>query len=81
VILFNPSGEVTETTISNIAFRFSSDSSSPYITPRTSCGILEGVQRAELLEKGEIIEEVVRVEEVQEAVEVRFPSFLFLGRP
>jgi 4-amino-4-deoxychorismate lyase len=77
VILFNPSGEITETTISNIAFRFSGDPSTPYTTPRTSCGILEGVQRAELLEKGEIVEGVVRVDEVKQAIEVHFLSFLF----
>ncbi|BGP12407.1 hypothetical protein JCM10213v2_000323 [Rhodosporidiobolus nylandii] len=69
VILFNRAGEVTETTISNIAFRFSGNSATPFITPVSACGILEGVQRAELLEKGEVVEGVVKVEEVKRAVE------------
>ncbi|GAA6002739.1 hypothetical protein JCM10207_007652 [Rhodosporidiobolus poonsookiae] len=68
VILVNAAGEVTETSISNIAFRFSGDASAPYITPRSSCGLLEGVQRAELLEKGEIVEGVVTVQQLKEAV-------------
>ncbi|GAA5987664.1 hypothetical protein JCM11641_001186 [Rhodosporidiobolus odoratus] len=66
VILINSYGEITETTISNIAFRFKP--SGPYITPHSSCGLLEGVQRADLLEKGEIVEGVVTVQEVRKAV-------------
>ncbi|GAA5888915.1 hypothetical protein JCM6882_002902 [Rhodosporidiobolus microsporus] len=70
VILFNPAGQVTETTISNVAFRFSdSPGGGRFVTPRRECGLLEGVQRAELLEKGEIEEGVVMVEEVKAAVE------------
>ncbi|GAA6002712.1 hypothetical protein JCM10207_007639 [Rhodosporidiobolus poonsookiae] len=68
VILFNAADEVTETSISNIAFRFSDDTDAPYITPRSSCGLLEGVQRAELLEKGEIVEGVVTVQQLKDAV-------------
>ncbi|GAA5858732.1 hypothetical protein JCM8547_004961 [Rhodosporidiobolus lusitaniae] len=67
VVLFNSAGEVTETTIANIAFRFSSSSTDPFITPPSLSGLLEGVQRAELLEKGEIVERVVKVEEVNRA--------------
>ncbi|BGP12388.1 hypothetical protein JCM10213v2_000304 [Rhodosporidiobolus nylandii] len=69
VILFNLAGEVTETSISNIAFRFSSDPAAAYVTPASSCGLLEGVQRAELLEKGAVVEGVVKVEEVKKAAE------------
>ncbi|GAA5950631.1 hypothetical protein JCM21900_002533 [Sporobolomyces salmonicolor] len=67
VLLFNPRQELTETTIANAAFRFSP--TSPFITPRADCGLLEGVQRAELLEKGEVVEGVVTVEEVRKAAE------------
>ncbi|CEQ38794.1 SPOSA6832_00241 [Sporobolomyces salmonicolor] len=69
VLLFNPRQELTETTIANAAFRFSP--TKPFITPRADCGLLEGVQRAELLEKGEVVEGVVTVEEVRKAAEVR----------
>lgn len=74
VVLFNPRGEITETSISNLAFRFSRDPAAPFVTPRASSGLLEGVQRAELLEKGEVVEGVVTVDEVKKAVEVRFTS-------
>ncbi|GAA6063922.1 hypothetical protein JCM10212_003540 [Sporobolomyces blumeae] len=67
VILWNPRGEITETSISNVAFRFGGDASAEYVTPRRECGLLEGVQRAELLERGEIDEGVVTVEEVKRA--------------
>ncbi|GAA5895824.1 hypothetical protein JCM5296_006676 [Sporobolomyces johnsonii] len=67
VLLFNPRHELTETTIANVAFRFSP--TGPFITPRTDCGLLEGVQRAELLEKGEVVEGVVTIDEVRKAAE------------
>ncbi|KWU46782.1 D-aminoacid aminotransferase-like PLP-dependent enzyme [Rhodotorula sp. JG-1b] len=70
-VLFNPALEITETTISNIAFRFRSAEGKPFITPRTECGLLEGVMRAELLERGELVEGVVTLTEVKEATEVR----------
>lgn len=45
--------------------------SSPiYITPKTECGLLEGVMRAELLEKGEIVEGVLKLEDVRNAIRV-----------
>ncbi|GAA5888849.1 hypothetical protein JCM6882_002876 [Rhodosporidiobolus microsporus] len=70
VILFNPASQVTETTISNVAFRFTDAlGGGRSVTPRRECGLLEGVQRAELLEMGEVEEGVVTVEEVKAAVE------------
>jgi len=54
-ILINERGEITETTIMNVAvFR-----DGRWITPRTSCGLLPGIMREELLERGEIVEGVV----------------------
>ncbi|KAG0661865.1 hypothetical protein C6P46_003756 [Rhodotorula mucilaginosa] len=69
-VLFNPALEITETTISNIAFRFDSAKEKPFTTPKADCGLLEGVMRAELLERGELVEEVVTLAEVKEAAEV-----------
>ncbi|GAA5950405.1 hypothetical protein JCM3765_004535 [Sporobolomyces pararoseus] len=68
VILYNPKGEITETSISNIAFKFTRNPQDEvWITPNLSSGLLAGVKRAELLEKGEISEGVVTVERVLEA--------------
>jgi para-aminobenzoate synthetase / 4-amino-4-deoxychorismate lyase len=54
-ILINERGEITETTIMNIAvFR-----DGRWITPQTSCGLLPGVMREELLGRGEMVEGVV----------------------
>ncbi|GAA6043244.1 hypothetical protein JCM8097_008482 [Rhodosporidiobolus ruineniae] len=69
VVLCNPRGEITETSISNLAFRFSRDPAAPFVTPRASCGLLEGVQRTELLDQGEVVEGVVTVDEVKKVVE------------
>lgn len=68
-VLFNPAAEITETTISNIAFRLGSAEERPFTTPRTECGLLEGVMRAELLERGEVVEGIVTLAEVKEAAE------------
>ncbi|GAA5977307.1 hypothetical protein JCM5350_002424 [Sporobolomyces pararoseus] len=68
VILYNPKGEITETSISNIAFKFTRNPrDEEWITPSLSSGLLAGVKRAELLEKGEIREGVVKVESVLKA--------------
>lgn len=70
VILFNAQGELTETTIANIAFRLDASASPVWVTPKTACGLLEGVQRAKLLDKEEVVEGVVTLEEAKRAVEV-----------
>ncbi|KAJ8297196.1 putative aminodeoxychorismate lyase [Rhodotorula toruloides] len=69
VLLFNSSRQLTETTISNVAFRLSDHAKDAYITPSTECGLLEGVMRAELLEKGEIKEGVVTIDDLREAAQ------------
>lgn len=69
-ILWNAKGEVTETTIANIAFRFRDRPHEPYLTPRTECGLLQGVMRSELLEIGSIQEATILVEEVKKAARV-----------
>ena len=67
VILFNEKGEITEATIANIAvFR-----EGQWVTPAVSCGLLPGVMRAELLSRGEIVEGVIRADELVPGETVR----------
>lgn len=75
VILWNKDEEVTETTISNVAICLDTAVSPLFVTPPLSSGILPGVQRSELLERGEIVEGVVRLEEVREGLKVRSDAF------
>src|SRR5262245_37058200 len=66
-ILVNERGEITETTIMNIAvFR-----EGRWITPQVSCGLLPGVMRAELLARGEIVEGVIRANELRPEESIR----------
>ena len=66
-ILINERGEITETTIMNIAvFR-----DGRWITPQTSCGLLPGVMREELLARGEIVEGVIRANELRPEESIR----------
>ncbi|GAA6013272.1 hypothetical protein JCM11491_006338 [Sporobolomyces phaffii] len=75
VILYNERNEVTETSISNIAFDFTSSSSSSssgtegtqWVTPPGASGLLAGVERRALLESGQLTERVVTVEQVVRA--------------
>jgi para-aminobenzoate synthetase/4-amino-4-deoxychorismate lyase len=67
VILINEHGELTETTITNIAvFR-----DSVWITPALSCGLLPGVERAELLAREEIVEGVIHPEDLNSSDPIR----------
>jgi para-aminobenzoate synthetase/4-amino-4-deoxychorismate lyase len=66
VLLFNDSNQITETTISNIAMRRRTitNTHNPWITPNLNCGLLNGVHRQWLLQKGKIVEGVIDVDEV-----------------
>jgi branched-subunit amino acid aminotransferase/4-amino-4-deoxychorismate lyase len=67
VILINERGEITETTIMNIAvFR-----DGRWLTPPASCGLLCGVMREELLARGEIVEGVIRADELLHGESIR----------
>ena len=63
VILWNERGEVTESTIANVAVRFGDK----WFTPPVSCGLLAGVFREELLERGVLRERVLTPEELARA--------------
>jgi len=55
VILWNPRGELTESTVANLVVRRGDD----LLTPPIECGLLPGTARAELLERGRVREDVL----------------------
>ncbi|EJT98973.1 ADC synthase [Dacryopinax primogenitus] len=65
VLLWNPAGFVTETSISNVAVEMHYDqSSSPrFVTPRVTSGLIAGVMRQELLSVGFLEEGDIRIED------------------
>ncbi|NLF39631.1 aminodeoxychorismate synthase component I [bacterium] len=66
VLLFNERGEVTESTIANVVVEIDG----VLCTPPLHCGLLAGTMRAELLERGEITEQVITVGQVRESPRV-----------
>jgi para-aminobenzoate synthetase / 4-amino-4-deoxychorismate lyase len=63
VLLYNEAGEVTESSIANVVFL----RNGKHVTPPVRCGLLNGVYRQELLDRGEIFEEVIDVQTVRQA--------------
>ena len=63
VLLWNERGEVTESSIANLVVRIDGE----LVTPPVRCGLLAGTFRAELLERAEIVDRVIRVEELSRA--------------
>jgi para-aminobenzoate synthetase/4-amino-4-deoxychorismate lyase len=63
VLLWNEQGELTEFTIGNLVLRIDGVN----WTPPRECALLAGTFRAELLERGEIRERVMRVEDLRGA--------------
>ena len=57
VLLFNEKGEVTESTIANVAVEIGGK----LHTPPVSCGLLAGTLRAHLLQQGELVERPIAV--------------------
>jgi branched-subunit amino acid aminotransferase/4-amino-4-deoxychorismate lyase len=66
VILWNPAGEITETTIANLVVG-GVDAGGRRVTPPVACGLLPGTLRAELLATGEVSEARVTVEQLKGA--------------
>jgi para-aminobenzoate synthetase/4-amino-4-deoxychorismate lyase len=60
VVLFNERREVTESTIANVVVEIDGK----WLTPPVDCGLLAGTFREELLDKSEIEEHIVSVEEL-----------------
>ena len=67
VILWNQSGEVTETCIYNLIVE---TSDGRLLTPPVSCGLLAGTYRALLIEQGRITEQVVTLADLKSAVSI-----------
>jgi para-aminobenzoate synthetase/4-amino-4-deoxychorismate lyase len=60
VLLYNQKGEITESTIANIVVDFRGR----LYTPPLRCGLLPGTLRAFLLERGDIIEKAVTIQQL-----------------
>lgn len=71
VLLFNPSREITEASLSSVYFpRTHDDGEVSWVTPSRACGGIESVTKLLALEKGWCVEGVVRLEEVLEGEDV-----------
>ncbi|KAI7821646.1 aminotransferase [Kickxella alabastrina] len=73
VLLYNKSGEITETNIANIAVSVMVGGEMVLVTPRLSSGLLAGTMRAKMLNEGRVIEGVVTVEQFHEAAQNGWP--------
>jgi para-aminobenzoate synthetase/4-amino-4-deoxychorismate lyase len=60
VLLFNEKGEVTETTIANVAVKIDGQ----LYTPPLSCGLLPGTCRAWMLDSNQMTERIITIEQV-----------------
>ncbi|GAA6121686.1 aminodeoxychorismate synthase component I [Acidovorax sp. FG27] len=60
-LLYNPAGEITETTFGNIAAQLPDGR---WITPPLACGLLPGVGRAVALREGRLTEAVLRLQDL-----------------
>ena len=65
-LLWNERGELTESTIANVAVRLGD----AWYTPPLGCGLLPGVMRAQLLGEGRIRERTIRREELARGAEL-----------
>lgn len=77
IVLLNERGEVTETTIANLAVR----SGGRWWTPPVEAGCLPGVERARLVEEGRLTERRLTVEDLRGAQAVALVSSLRGWRP
>jgi para-aminobenzoate synthetase/4-amino-4-deoxychorismate lyase len=66
VLLLNERGEVTESTIANMVIKRAGRK----LTPARACGLLAGVLRADLLERGELHEAVLTPDDVRHAAKI-----------
>ena len=60
VLLFNEAGQLTESTIANLAVEMDG----VLYTPPVRCGLLQGTQRALMLEQGLLQEKIISIEEL-----------------
>jgi para-aminobenzoate synthetase/4-amino-4-deoxychorismate lyase len=67
-LLWNARGELTEFTRGNLVLEIDG----ALVTPPLACGLLPGVLRAELLARGELVERLVRMDELPRAAGLWF---------
>ncbi|MFO7534134.1 MAG: aminodeoxychorismate synthase component I [Kiritimatiellia bacterium] len=67
VLLWNPRGEITEATFANVIYEMDG----AWFTPPVPCGLLGGVYRAELLERGEVRERPLAIPELPGCTRLR----------
>jgi para-aminobenzoate synthetase/4-amino-4-deoxychorismate lyase len=77
VLLVNDRGEVTESTIANLAVRLQG----VWVTPPIDAGLLPGTYRTVLLREGRLIERPVTVDELRDAGELALESSVRGWRP
>ena len=77
VLLVNVRGEVTESTIANLAVRLGD----AWVTPPVDAGLLPGTRRAAMLAAGELVERTVTIEELQASDGIALVSSLRGLRP
>ena len=70
VVLVNDRGEVTESTIANVAVRLGGG----WVTPPLEAGLLPGIGRAVALEDGSLSEDPISIEELRSADEIALVS-------
>jgi para-aminobenzoate synthetase/4-amino-4-deoxychorismate lyase len=63
VLLWNPDGELTESTVANLVVALDG----ALVTPPVACGLLPGTFREHLLARGRLVERVVRREDLARA--------------
>jgi para-aminobenzoate synthetase / 4-amino-4-deoxychorismate lyase len=63
VVLFNEAGEITESTIANVAVEIGGK----LCTPPVACGLLPGTLRSHMLGQGELVERRITVAELRRA--------------
>jgi para-aminobenzoate synthetase/4-amino-4-deoxychorismate lyase len=72
VLLFNERGEVTESTIANVAVLLDGR----WWTPPIDAGCLPGVERGRLIENGRLVERTLTLDDLQAAEEIALVSSL-----
>lgn len=77
VILWNDSGDVTESTIANLVIAVDGN----FYTPPVHAGLLPGTLRAQLLEEGSVVERSIRREDLAAADEIFLINSLRGWRP
>jgi para-aminobenzoate synthetase/4-amino-4-deoxychorismate lyase len=77
VVLMNDRGEITESTIANVAIRRAGS----WVTPPLESGLLPDIGREIALEEGWLLEAPIRVEDLADAVEIQLVSDVRGRRP